>query len=130
MRLLLGQCCEPPIANSNRSCSTARRSSDLAPRYADLLYEGRWWTAEREALDALFASTQRRVTGDIELRLFKGSVAVRARRSPFSLYSVKHVTFESDDVYDQADAGGFIRLYGLQDRLASELHKSEENALV
>ncbi|MCH8938374.1 MAG: argininosuccinate synthase [Gemmatimonadetes bacterium] len=109
---------------------TLSLKDQIAPRYADLLYEGRWWTAEREALDALFASTQQRVTGDIELRLFKGSVAVRARRSPFSLYSVKHVTFEADDVYDQADAGGFIRLYGLQERLASELLKSEENALV
>ncbi len=109
---------------------TLSLKDQIAPRYADLLYEGRWWTTEREALDALFASTQQRVTGDIELRLFKGSVAVRARRSPFSLYSAKHVTFEADDVYDQADAGGFIRLYGLQERLASELRKSEETALV
>ena len=109
---------------------TLSLKDQIAPRYADLLYEGRWWTAEREALDALFATTQRRVTGDIELRLFKGSVSVRARRSPFSLYSAKHVTFEADDVYDQADAGGFIRLYGLQERLASELRKSEESALV
>ena len=109
---------------------TLSLKDQLAPRYADLLYEGRWWTGEREAMDALFASTQQRVTGDIELRLFKGNTTVRSRRSPFSLYSAAHVTFETDDVYNQADAGAFIRLYGLQERLASELRRTEENALV
>jgi argininosuccinate synthase len=109
---------------------TLHLKDQLAPRYGDLLYEGRWWTTEREALDALFAITQQRVTGDIELRLFKGNMSVRSRQSPFSLYSGKHVTFEADDVYDQTDAGAFIRLYGLQERLASELHKSRETALV
>lgn len=109
---------------------TLSLKDQVAPRYADLLYEGRWWTPEREALDALFQSTQQRVTGDIELRLFKGSVTVRSRRSPFSLYSDQYVTFEADDVYDQTDAGAFIRLFGLQARLASELRKSQESALV
>jgi argininosuccinate synthase len=109
---------------------TLSLKDQVAPRYADLLYEGRWWTPEREALDALFQSTQQRVTGDIELRLFKGNVTVRSRRSPFSLYSDQYVTFEADDVYDQTDAGAFIRLFGLQARLASELRKSQESALV
>ena len=109
---------------------TLQLKDQLAPRYGDLLYEGRLWTTEREALDALFATTQQRVTGDIELRLFKGNVAVRSRQSPFSLYSGKHVTFEADDVYDQTDAGAFIRLYGLQERLASELRSARESTLV
>jgi len=109
---------------------TLSLKDQLAPRYADMLYEGRWWTGEREAMDALFASTQQRVTGDIEMRLFKGTATVRSRRSPFSLYSATHVTFEADDVYNQADAGAFIRLYGLQDRLASELRKTREDVLV
>ncbi len=109
---------------------TLSLKDQLAPRYADMLYEGRWWTGEREAMDALFASTQQRVTGDVELRLFKGALTVRSRRSPFSLYSATHVTFEADDVYNQADAGAFIRLYGLQDRLASELRKTREDVLV
>ena len=91
----------------------------VAPRYADLVYEGRWWTAEREALDALVDSTQRRVTGDVTLKLYKGACAVVARTSPFSLYDERFVTFGEDDVYDQADAAGFIRLFGLPLRVAA-----------
>ena len=91
----------------------------LAPRYADLVYEGRWWTPEREAMDALVDVTQRRVTGEVRLKLYKGSCAVAARCSPFSLYDERFVTFGEDDVYDQADAAGFIRLYGLPVRVAA-----------
>ncbi|MBW3554161.1 MAG: argininosuccinate synthase [Gemmatimonadetes bacterium] len=91
----------------------------LAPRYADLVYEGRWWTPEREAMDALVDVTQRRVTGEVRLKLYKGSCAVVARYSPFSLYDERFVTFGEDDVYDQADAAGFIRLYGLPVRVAA-----------
>lgn len=99
---------------------------ELAPRYADLVYEGRWWTKEREVLDALVAATQQQVTGEVRLRLFKGSVTVLSRRSPYSLYSAKHATFEADDVFEHADAGAFIRLYGLQDRIASERRSVEK----
>lgn len=91
----------------------------IAPRYADLVYEGRWWTTEREAMDAMVAVTQRRVTGTVRLKLFKGSFSVASRVSPFSLYDERFVTFGEDDVYDQADAAGFIRLYGLPMRVAA-----------
>ena len=99
---------------------TMNLKDQLASRYADLVYEGRWWTKEREALDAFVASTQEQVTGEVRLRLFKGSISVLARSSPCSMYSARHATFEADDVFEHADAGAFIRLYGLQDRLASE----------
>jgi argininosuccinate synthase len=89
----------------------------MAPRYADLVYEGRWWTTEREALDAFVNVTQQRVTGDVTLRLYKGSAHVVARRSTFALYDERFVTFGEDDVYEQADAAGFIRLYGLAGRV-------------
>lgn len=102
-----------------------RRTLDLkdqvAPRYADLLYEGRWWSAEREALDALVEITQRAVVGTVAVRLYKGTASVLSRQSPFSLYSGEHVTFEADDVYDQADATGFIHLFGLPFRIASHV---------
>jgi argininosuccinate synthase len=91
----------------------------IAPRYADLVYEGRWWTTEREAMDALVDRTQERVTGDVKLKLFKGSHTVASRTSAHSLYDERFVTFGADDVYDQADAAGFIRLFGLPMRVAA-----------
>jgi argininosuccinate synthase len=91
----------------------------IAPRYADLVYEGRWWSIEREAMDALVAKTQERVTGEIQFKLYKGNFSVAGRQSPFSLYDEAWVTFGEDDVYNQADAAGFIRLYGLPTRVAA-----------
>jgi argininosuccinate synthase len=101
----------------------------LAPRYADLVYEGRWWTLEREALDALVDRTQERVTGDVRLKLYKGGLTVAGRSSPYSLYDERFVTFGEDEVYNQADAAGFIRLYGLPLRVAA-LKEQEANLLV
>jgi argininosuccinate synthase len=93
-------------------------SKDLiAPRYADLVYEGRWWTTEREAYDAFVAVTQAQVSGSITLRLYKGSVAIAGRSSENALYDERFVTFGEDDVYQQSDAAGFIRLYGLSARV-------------
>ncbi len=100
----------------------------LAPRYADLVYEGRWWTTERAALDALVNVTQQRVTGDVRLKLYRGTHTVAGRTSPFSLYDERFVTFGEDDVYNQADAAGFIRLYGLPMRVAAL--KAQEAAQV
>ena len=91
----------------------------LAPRYADLVYEGRWWTTERAAMDALVDVTQQRVTGDVRLKLYRGTHTVAGRTSPHSLYDERFVTFGEDDVYNQADAAGFIRLYGLPMRVAA-----------
>jgi argininosuccinate synthase len=89
----------------------------MAPRYADLVYEGRWWTTEREALDAFVSVTQQRVTGEIGLRLFKGSISVTSRQSAHALYDERFVTFGEDDVYQQSDAAGFIRLFALPARV-------------
>jgi argininosuccinate synthase len=102
----------------------------LAPRYADLVYEGRWWTLEREAIDALVDRTQERVTGEVRFKLYKGSHTVAGRTSPFSLYDERFVTFGEDDVYDQADAAGFIRLYGLPMRVAALRDQGAEYAAV
>ena len=89
----------------------------IAPRYADLVYEGRWWTTEREGYDAFVNITQERVTGTATLRLFKGTASVVGRESDYALYDERFVTFGEDDVYQQSDAGGFIRLYGLSARV-------------
>ena len=93
-------------------------SKDLiAPRYADLVYEGRWWTTEREAYDAFVDVTQERVTGSVALKLYKGNISVAGRASQHALYDERFVTFGEDDVYQQSDAAGFIRLFGLSQRV-------------
>jgi argininosuccinate synthase len=99
----------------------------IAPRYADLVYEGRWWTTERTAMDALVDVTQKAVTGSIRLKLHRGNVTVAGRWSAQSLYDERFVTFGEDDVYQQADAAGFIRLFGLPSRVAAL--KAQEAAL-
>jgi argininosuccinate synthase len=99
----------------------------IAPRYADLVYEGRWWTTEREAYDAFVAVTQERVTGSVTLRLYKGSTAVVGRESEHALYDERFVTFGEDDVYQQSDAAGFIRLFALPARVRAL--KDQEMAL-
>lgn len=100
----------------------------IAPRYADLVYEGRWWTTEREAYDAFVRVTQERVTGSVTLRCFKGNVIVAGRSSLHALYDERFVTFGEDDVYQQSDAAGFIRLYGLSTRVRAI--KDQEMAIV
>jgi len=87
----------------------------LIPRYAELVYNGFWFSPEMDLLRATVEASQRNVTGDVRVHLYKGSVRVSGRRSPHSLYSEQMVTFEEDEgAYDQADAGGFIRLQGLR----------------
>ncbi|HET9683747.1 MAG TPA: hypothetical protein VFP15_06565, partial [Gemmatimonadaceae bacterium] len=86
-------------------------------RYADLVYEGRWWTTEREAYDAFVNVTQERITGTVTLRLYKGALTVVGRQSANALYDERFVTFGEDDVYQQSDAAGFIRLFALPARV-------------
>jgi argininosuccinate synthase len=95
-------------------------ADELGRRYADLVYDGRWWTPEREALDAVVRSLQRYVTGSVRMKLYKGGCQVLGRSSPVSLYHEGLATFGADDVYRQSDAAGFIRLYGLAVRTAAE----------
>lgn len=95
----------------------AHLKDDLMPRYAELIYNGFWFSPEREMLQAAIDASQTHVTGEVTLKLYKGSVDVIARQSPYSLYSEAHVTFEEDAVYDQNDAEGFIRLNALRLKL-------------
>ncbi len=90
---------------------------ELMPRYAELIYNGFWYSPEREALQALIDQTQERVAGVVRLKLFKGNVSVAGRKSPNSLYRLDYVTFEADSVYNQQDAEGFIKLNALRLRL-------------
>jgi argininosuccinate synthase len=92
---------------------------ELMPRYAELVYNGFWFSPEREMLQALIDKSQEKVEGRVRLKLYKGLVRVVGRQSPNSLYSLAHVTFEEDQVYDQRDAEGFIRLNALRLRLAA-----------
>ena len=89
----------------------------IAPRYADLVYEGRWWATEREAYDAFVNVTQERITGSVRLKLYKGNVIIAGRQSAHAIYDERFVTFGEDNVYKQSDAAGFIRLYGLPSRV-------------
>jgi argininosuccinate synthase len=90
---------------------------DLMPRYAELIYFGYWFSPEREMLQTLIDKSQEKVSGTVRLKLYKGSVSVIGRKSPHSLYSMQHVTFEADSVYNQKDAEGFIKLNALRLRL-------------
>ncbi len=95
----------------------AHLKDEIMPRYAELIYNGFWFSPEREMLQALIDTSQERVNGQVRLKLYKGNVIVLGRRSPDSLYSLEHVTFEDDAVYDQRDAEGFIKLNALRLRL-------------
>jgi len=98
----------------------AHLKDSLMPRYAELIYNGFWFSPERRMLQALIDESQRSVSGEVRLTLYKGNCIVTGRRSPNSLYSMKHVTFEDDQgAYDQTDAQGFIRLNALRLRLAA-----------
>jgi argininosuccinate synthase len=98
----------------------AHLKDDLMPRYASLVYNGYWWSPERQALQVLIDHTQRRVNGFVTLRLYKGNVIVVGRRSDDSLFDMKISTFDDDGgAYNQADAGGFIKLNALRMRIAA-----------
>jgi argininosuccinate synthase len=95
----------------------AHLKDEMMPRYAELIYNGFWFSPEREMMQAAIDHSQARVNGTVRLRLYKGNVIVEGRQSPDSLYSMEHVTFEEDSVYDQRDAEGFIKLNALRLRL-------------
>jgi len=96
----------------------AHLKDELMPKYAELLYNGFWFSPEREMLQAAIDHSQDKVTGTVRLKLYKGNVGVVGRKSPYSLYSAGIVTFEDDrGAYDQRDAAGFIKLNALRLRL-------------
>ncbi|MDD3817033.1 MAG: argininosuccinate synthase [Thiovulaceae bacterium] len=92
----------------------AHLKDELMPRYAKLIYNGFWFSPEREMLQAAIDKTQEHVEGEVRLKLYKGSVTVVGRTSPVSLFNPEYCTFEEDAVYDQKDAGGFIKLNALR----------------
>jgi argininosuccinate synthase len=93
----------------------------LAGKYAELVYNGQWFTPLRDAMDAFVNSTQGRVTGTIRLKLYKGNVIIAGRKSPYSLYREDLATFGEDIVYDQKEAEGFINLFGLPSKVEALL---------
>ncbi len=101
----------------------AHLKDEIMPRYAELIYNGFWFSPERAMLQVAIDQSQTDVEGTIRLKLYKGSVRVVGRKSPKSLYSLAHVTFEEDQVYDQREAAGFIKLNALRLRLAKTLRK-------
>jgi argininosuccinate synthase len=101
----------------------AHLKDELMPRYAELIYNGFWFAPERLMLQALIDKSQESVEGTVRLKLYKGFARVVGRKSSQSLYSLAHVTFEEDQVYDQRDAEGFIKLNALRLRLAKALRK-------
>ncbi len=102
---------------------TMHFKDSLAPKYAELVYYGQWFTPLREALDAFVQNTQKNVTGTVRLKLYKGSCTVTGRKSPYSLYREDFATFGKEDVYDQKDAQGFINLFGLPLKVRAMLEK-------
>ena len=102
----------------------AHLKDELMPKYAELIYNGFWWSPEREMLQAAIDHSQRYVTGEVTLKLYKGGAHLMTRTSPYSLYSEAHVTFEDDaGAYDQKDAEGFIKLNALRLRLLAKRDK-------
>jgi argininosuccinate synthase len=93
----------------------------VAVKYAELVYNGMWFTQLREALNAFVQTTQQQVTGTIRVKLYKGNIIIAGRKSPFSLYREDYASFGEEDVYNQKDAHGFIQLFGLPQKVEALL---------
>ena len=84
------------------------------PKYAETIYNGLWFSSERLSMQSLIDSTQKKVTGEVRLQLYKGNVIVKGRRSPFSKYNLSLVSFDEEGDYNQRDAEGFIKINSLR----------------
>jgi len=93
---------------------------EIMPKYAELIYNGYWFSSERRMLQKLIDESQKNVSGEVRVKIYKGSAVVVGRSSKQSLYSLEHVTFEEDNVYDQTDAEGFIKINALRLRLSNK----------
>ena len=102
---------------------TARMKQQLAIKYADVVYNGQWFTPLREALDAFVDKTQETVTGEVKLKLYKGNIINAGVTSPYTLYDEEVATFDEDEVYDQKDSAGFINLFGLPIKVRAKLEE-------
>ena len=106
---------------------TAHKKDELAITFADLVYNGQWFTPLREALSAFVDKTQEKVTGKVRLKLYKGNIIKAGAWSDYSLYSEEIATFGEDNVYDQTDATGFINLFGLPIKVQAEVNEKNKN---
>ena len=107
---------------------TMHYKEQIANKFAELVYDGCWFTPLREALSAFVDETQKTVTGTVKLKLYKGKATPAGAKSPYSLYSEDFATFEEDEVYNHKDAEGFINLFGLPLKMrALMLEKNKEN---
>ena len=104
---------------------TQHFKQQIAPRFAELVYNGQWFTPLREALSAFVDKTQETVTGDVRMKIYKGNIIPAGMKSPHSLYSEEIATFGEEDVYDQHDAEGFINLFGLPIKVRALLANKE-----
>ena len=104
---------------------TQHFKQQIAPRFAELVYNGQWFTPLREALSAFVDKTQETVTGDVRMKIYKGNIIPAGMKSPYSLYSEEIATFGEEDVYDQHDAEGFINLFGLPIKVRALLANKE-----
>ncbi|MBQ4051817.1 MAG: argininosuccinate synthase, partial [Oscillospiraceae bacterium] len=107
---------------------TMHYKQQVALKFADLVYNGQWYTPLREALSAFVDSTQQTVTGEVKLKLYKGNIMNAGVTSPFSLYDEDIATFSEDHVYDQKDSAGFINLFGLPIQVKAMLDERRGNA--
>ena len=107
---------------------TLRACERLMPDYADLVYTGRWFAPLREAMDAFFATATANVTGDVQVRLYKGSATAVSAESPWSLYSEDLATFGASAGFDHADSRGFVKLYGLPGMVAASVRRNHAGA--
>ncbi|MGN1305979.1 MAG: argininosuccinate synthase [Oscillospiraceae bacterium] len=107
--------------------ATQRMKQKLAIDFADLVYNGQWFTPVREALSAFVTKTQETVTGDVKLKLYKGNIINAGVTSPYTLYDEEVATFDEDHVYNQADATGFINLFGLPIKVKAVLDAKRNN---
>ena len=106
---------------------TAHYKEIIALKFADLVYNGQWFSPLRESLSAFVSKTQETVTGEVKLKLYKGNIVNAGMTSPYSLYSEEYATFGEDGVYNQKDAEGFINLFGLPTVVNSKMHSSIKN---
>ncbi len=106
---------------------TARVKQYLSIKFADIVYNGQWFTPLREAMSAFFTETQKTVTGDVKLKLYKGNIINAGVTSPYTLYDEEVATFDEDNVYNQSDSAGFINLFGLPIQVKAKLDKKREN---
>lgn len=105
--------------------ATQSFKQQVSIRYSELVYDGMWFSPLREALDAFVNETQKTVTGTVRMKLYKGNIYSAGVKSPYSLYSQEYVTFGEDEVYNQADATGFINLFGLPLRVRALMKKGD-----